>query len=734
MSKKSPDLTKFFDPSTENVVKTIWVQQIIQGGNYKNIFIAITDYFIRIYTETDGDIQQANAHKHLDIVGLDALDEITLRITFKSEIVTILADSSSNILQIIYSTVTKVLLPDEYPKCSPAINIKNIQNSRFIFSAIKMRYCALLAWQGNTPDKNVLSSLDRYVNKKSNFIDMGIISDYGFNVPVLLNAFQHQPLISTILIPHREKTDFYEYLIDFLPSSKTYKTLIIVETIPEKFEAMILAINPCQNLSLKCIEFLNVKEITSKTIAPIHKLIKDGHKLCLKFTNCFIPKCEKSLIQLMDKQKNLTGIHMTSVWLKDSVAIKTVALRLKNLSLRGCNIQISEILSILSKVPASKLKTLDLSNNSCITPINDKISFPITIRKVIMNHVNWIIRNFHKVFSLSCNANRDVTLSLSYATFQDRKLEDAMKEFFNLLGKTTSPTLSALYWNGFPTDQKFFQFLQKAINIKFVSFSDSQIKNVRYFQSFIESAKLLNTIDIHSLSDSKKINEIMKVVLKKSRTIQRLDISHNDINDQSFKKIVELLSSNNNIQQILLDDLKNVSFKEYQQFLNLLESRCTNLRVSFPRTDFNRFKEQKALNNDKIHKYHKLFNEPFADPAIQHSKEWENLILQEYQDIKIDDPIEPPQIVEDDEDSRHSIGSNHSSNSRHTPDKQALKILQAKGPPSLQKPVIKKKVKFDLVEIPQIDNDPVIQQFNNHYSINYLMKVLESITNQSNVA
>ena len=105
-------------------------------------------------------------------------------------------------------------------------------------------------------------------------------------------------------------------------------------------------------------------------------------------------------------------------------------------------------------------------------------------------------------------------------------------------------------------------------------------------------------------TDYNSLNDILKAVFAKHQPVKKVNISHNQINDKLFSKIVSWIGSNSNVQQILMDDLSLVTYGVYQDLFKFFEMRNKKpplLLIQFPKSDFHRFIH--SIGSDKTDEF-----------------------------------------------------------------------------------------------------------------------------------
>ncbi|OHT16466.1 hypothetical protein TRFO_02741 [Tritrichomonas foetus] len=828
------DSSDFMIPESETLLESKLVQQIIPGGEHRYVYLVVTEFNIHLFfrrnspksktqrrnspkskdkptndspkksTEEASDKSSNHdipkkftspplvliaCHPFRDLVRLDALDEVTFRLTFKSENpYTFIEEKPSNILNIILDAITEIISPEFYPQIFTPTQL-NKKINEDLYYCLKQRYRAILAWNQIFPTQFLLQSLDRFLKLKPKNIDLGIIEDLGFNVPIFLDAIGIQPAITTLIIPTRQQSNYYEILTQFLPHNSTLKNIIIHEPLNDAFLHFFTAIRKFRLVALESLEFVECR-ISTDMCKLIRKFLHH-HTIEIIFTKCVILQCETNIISFCNyssskqnsdninsaivpgdgpnsyiqnnstnnsnsskiitksnnnaggkesnnlngsnhnshgnsqnsnnasssnnnsnssnhasnnnNSNNLNGIHLTSVWLNDSVALRTALFKISHISLRGCRIKINEFFTTLS-ISLSNLITLDLSKNSCMEPFSGKLAFPDTLKELYLNDVKWIEPNFTLVFNQACYHGQEISLSVANAFFLDRK--KSFEKFYKNISNWSSSSLACLYWNCNTMNSKLCQFLLKCSNLKFLSLSGCKIKKpVTYsLQKLIENHKSLVILDIHGTPNNQLQSNIPKILgwIRKSKTIRRVDISHNNLDALCIQKLADLISSNLMLRQVLFSDLIIDDYQSFEPLVNALRERSMVIYIQFPEDFINKLKRKGLVSLEQINEIKPLFKDPLSPEKQDCHEQWQKLIDHDYQEYQqIEEAKGPaPQIV--------STTAPSITDSEEYIPKESIRMIR-----------------MDLFEIPPPDNETLLAEFKTKHEIEEMRKILE---------
>lgn len=259
----------------------------------------------------DKEPQVAAKYCLCDVTRLDALDEITFRVTIGQNIITIVDDGQSTILTDIYHNLQSIQPPSVLPQIDPAL----ISHAPIDwYASVQKRYRAKLAWQDAPANPETIKTIERFLKRQPRTIDLGIIEDLGINVPIFLEAISVQPMIATVLVPSRPQSSYYDILWHFFQLPTTIvTTLTIVDSVHQDFHKFLLRLAKLGASSLSTIHIVGV-DVSRTTIEKLHAFLSNGKiKLSLSFMKCCIQDCEERMISFIETSKNLLGIHITTV-------------------------------------------------------------------------------------------------------------------------------------------------------------------------------------------------------------------------------------------------------------------------------------------------------------------------------------------------------------------------------------------------------------------------------------
>ena len=697
---------KFPIPQTEDFLTSVPVQQILPGDEHRFAFICVTNINLYIFLPTALGYDTIGCHHHRELIRIDAIDELTIRLTYKNESPYLfIKDESFDVLQVIYDAICDIIPPDHTPQiftqkplvCKPRDDL---------YDCLLKRYKALLQWENIQPSEFLLKCLGRILKQKPRSIDLGILEDLGFEIPIILDAISIQPMISSIIVPNHPNSNIYNILLDYLPHNNTLKKLVFTDPIDDAFVIFFTAIRKFSLSQLESIEFVHCNILPNMIQLII--LFLQQHEIEIIFTKCLISQPEINIPNMCNSSNKLLGLHMTSVWFVYSNEFQMALINIQNLSLRGCRIKINKLMEVLS-LNNSPIQTLDLSKNSFRDPLPNNFYFPKQLRELFLNDVLWSEPNFEIIFNLACISANNFLLSLANANFLDRtKSFDSFFKNFNPNGDS----LESLYWNCNTLHDKLFQYLLRCTKLKLLSLAGCNIKKAIFpsLKRYIESNKSLVILDIHGTPMNHLQKSFANVIdwIKKSKVIRRVDFSFNPLKPKVVGNLAQLIIENLNVRQILISNILIDDYLTFEPIVNALKQREMLIYIKFPEELFKKFKRNGSISDDLINEIRPLFKDPLAPEKQECHEQWQKLIDHNYQEYQqIEEANEPlPSILFSYNDKLLS-SSNCSSDNTCESDKSVIMM--------------------DLFEIPELENDQFLNDYEHEYTIEKMRISLQTL-------
>ncbi|OHT09126.1 hypothetical protein TRFO_22138 [Tritrichomonas foetus] len=334
------------------------------------------------------------------------------------------------------------------------------------------------------------------------------------------------------------------------------------------------------------------------------------------------------------------------------------------------NTDIKTIFETVSKANLSSLSFLNVSGNTC-KPKTTVSSLPNTLQRLDASFVefedNSLVEFFTSIFQKKWKGL--FKLSLSNIRASDKEISSLMKKMRRM---EPVAQLSHFSWNGNTISEDFFSFLENFDQIKTLFLDCCFLEcNSRTFNAFLDVLPALENLIVLSIkgdgSNSVVAQNFPKLckIIKKSRSIQRLNVSFNAIGDEGISQIQSLIEASKQIIAVAFDgckvssidkiiqmadnisNLKKSIFLDFPSFEirdllsrgsappNLLDDLRIKLKAAYLKTDENN--DNQSDNDDDDHHKHKHHKHGDNNDKYYDSSAFWNMNIEEYKEPTTDE-------------------------------------------------------------------------------------------------
>lgn len=408
--------------------------------------------------------------------------------------------------------------------------------------------------------------------------EMGIIDPYQVTIPYAssFNSFK------VLEMNCKKSTNFESFMKELAKSDETQsKKLFTLSFIRSEFEK-----DELTNLQNFIIE-KNIQGL------ELHDAINRNtmYSFCMHFLST---NMMRSLTILnLDHTKNISSY------------ISMIVPKLSNLlalSLADCDIEVSEVLLYLSRLP--KLRILNLSNNTCRKAIN---GLPPSITTLYLNSVSWCFQTLQ--LFLTNLPMHHLTLHLADISMQQASDYD---DLFKKLPTAKSNFLKGLLWDGNRIEQGLFDFLGMNKSLSFLSlsncFSDTDEKQVSMLQKYLTQSRSVKKLIIQG-TKRKFLGNLVESVISgvlRAPQIEFLDLTQNKGSNLGLSQMRRLITTHTNLQYFLFDRTKPTKYDTFSGFLRDA-SQNRNLKVSFPIKDMKSMLKKGIINEEQFSQSRSFF-------------------------------------------------------------------------------------------------------------------------------
>ena len=457
-------------------------------------------------------------------------------------------------------------------------------------------------------------------------------------------------------------------------------------------------------------------------IEAIDKMVRIHHLLCLSFTNCNIEKSKNNFKTLLNSNVNpinVLSMHFSSMNFKLYPDLSSSIFKLTILSLRGCCLQLS---FILSEIKNTRITKVDFSKNRCTEPIPLDAEFPRTLSYIAVNDIKWNYANFSTFIKIVAFNPTDINLSIAKAEMT----ENDWIASFDLLGSLKNTNLTALIWRENPIHYKLRDFISQNTKIWFASFAGCHTPGDGSLQNLISSSKSLRALDLHGTANSKLGDDgysVLSAVLKSD--IEYLDVSNNDLGNKCVYLITQLISSPN-LKQILIDNnyfnsiqiaklfqkailnkkpkQRDTNQESQQQQQQKPQEEDNKIYVKYPENDF------AEIPKTDIKQLKKDFLQPLPlNNQIPYHEPWNICLSQKFEEEKDIKVVEDPDFVIPDE-------NQFLSGSKAFWD---ISLINQRMKEKIEQNVQREQISWELntVDIPVFDTSNIENQLSSFFSL-----------------
>lgn len=753
---------QFFRFSDEQIVYQIWAKQIILEARRDTLLI-LTEFFIYIINQKNNkDYSLLNSFSYMDLEDAAELDEYTFRISFKSkDTYAFVEEKKTLIIKKIQLILNEVAIKKEMPKITL---LEPLPEKNYAFSDLTIsRYKALMAWSNRYPIDTVIDTLRRFVQNYTKEINLGIIEDYGLDLNLFLKSMEVNPNYRSVVVPYRPGSGYFSLIMSNISSDSNITKITILDKIEDDFHQFINLLIHIPQLSFNKL-VLKTLDLSAATTELLVEYLKD-HVLTIKFIKCSFSESEKLVTTMMTMQNKLKGVYFESMWLDDSTDLVNATLSVPNVSLRSCGILANEMLTKIGRNSANQLVSMDLSYNKCKDDFATHLIFPDTFKRLELKNVEWTPSNLFLVINSVCSSNCQELLidNVILSSAQWKQFWSNMKS-----DKIVSHNLLLLSWSNNQVRPQLLSIIENT-QLEYLSFAGCSFKSnsASILCKFIEKSKSLKILDIHSAEnqiDHKVIKSILNVV-PKCRTLKRLDVTDNLLATHSGLYSVFMKAIiNSELRQLHCDGQGIIDLKQFEEFTNEI-SKKKICRVRFPENDFQKICENSSLSPEKIQSIkEKYYNPHKIHKNLTGHKDWNKLVYYEYKFHNIDPPVKMDNSAPLSNDGKQIadayayrstpvrapssfIGTRHNSldvtsipkpnfQQINSPANQAI-ITQSLSESEF--PVIDKddapnpsfnlesRWKMDFVSLPEIENDKLLQTFDQDFELSNLIQRLKKM-------
>lgn len=160
----------------------------------------------------------------------------------------------------------------------------------------------------------------------------------------------------------------------------------------------------------------------------------------------------------------------------------------------------------------------------------------------------------------------------------------------------------------------------------------SRVLSEASLQKLLSEHRTLYIVDFHGTATGRfgpSLRNYLSAV-KKSKSIRRIDVSHNKMGPKAFQALVDLLTNSPKIRQILCDDNELPNYAAFEPLVVCLQSREHTVCCRYPEEDMAFFNRTENFPESKLAAIRAAFRAPESPRTGPGHEEWLALISQQY--------------------------------------------------------------------------------------------------------
>jgi len=589
---------------TERPIDHGWVQKVNRTGGLDNRYVVTTHSALYVCKKSGffGNIKVAHIYPWVDLVFIQLIENIILKFDFSHNNVSFMLNSNNNMFKKTLYRIQKlpitssfqVFVPPEFVLAddSPSSTYLDIlisccrSEGYSISSSIchKIRHTVLCKQSIEHIIDNDMQAFPEAITRA-----LCIIND----IPTItIGGFRFLQLFSKLSKIIRENSSILSLTV------KNYKRM-------DSFNNFVDTLSLSRISSLK---FVNVELNEDQITSLLEKLPLTTVK-SLRFVGC---KFNEKILKVFFKNSvNMRGIKKLEIskegkCFSDLIIPSFLAFiansEIPKVLIKENNINMKMFLDQLidSEIP---LYSLDLSNNVFVEPIVTGGRLPKSLQRLTLRDVKWTSISISSFLANQPFAS-NVSIDLSGAKFLTNGLSDP---FENLADFIEHSFIIKFVWNRNPISSKILGLIERMNNLKELSIDQCEIISKDKYFIINSLNRMISLTNLRKLSiagtfknySSVLINSI-KHSISSSPSLYSLDISNNQIGDNSLCIIGDILQESTSIRKLSFNDSGFKNAEMFIQFLKRAQLSKSLVHISKPRKDWPTLISQSANGMEEL--------------------------------------------------------------------------------------------------------------------------------------
>jgi hypothetical protein len=260
---------------------------------------------------------------------------------------------------------------------------------------------------------------------------------------------------------------------------------------------------------------------------------------------------------------------------------------LDHLSLKSCDLEISDFLSCAFESPSFCVQILDLSGNRCTGALQGGFKIPHTLTHLSLREVKWSLECFTTILERSLLLEIPIMLNFGKAGIDS----DHMKGIFTRIADTLTPPFGehfrviGMVWDENPLCSDFFDLLDRCRPMTRLSLNGCFSYKDEYSPMFAEFLRFNETLEELKIAGSAErilsVAHLMSILseLKENKTILRIDFSNNFRSDALVEEVSNIFMLNKTIKYAVFGSTANLTVSVLQRCVASLRGRGVPLKL-----------------------------------------------------------------------------------------------------------------------------------------------------------
>jgi len=517
-----------------------------------------------------------------------------IEMTFTKGVITFQHQKAQDIAKKILKHIYNILMSNELPMIrinyfEAQLNQNEISNYRPI-----LRLRAKLFSSQLPPTQELIDCYRDYYDGESLDFDLNSVGEaFGEFCPHVLFSLQLDESIQSLSIPGSEGPSHWLSVSKFFEMNQTLRSFSSGEKANNQFFMIfdVLIANP--NCPVSDFSFVNSK-MNAEHLASLVKLFETRRINSLSFINALTRKQLKSFFNSVETNQNFSMLKSLTISGCPGLTVLTAmhtCKSIRHLGFIGCEIELSSIIKSILKITPCQIESFNISQNEGFAPIIKNSQLPPSINEMIVDDSKMAGQNVSLLINVLSSIQNPCTISISNIQLAHSNWDYVLENFT----QSSLPKVKSFYWNDNQINGFFFDFIERCTLLEYLSIDYCLFCGDNAFDDFLD---FIATIDsISRLSFKGKDGSILtppqyENLFKsfgENRYIRSVDLSGHQIGSNGLLQLAKSLSENRSIERLIL---KNCSKDGWFEFFSNVRGRSTPLTVEW---DKNNISEHLAL-------------------------------------------------------------------------------------------------------------------------------------------